>query len=76
MLFFVIFQQAPTLLIVVLAVIVWLAIIEVRGQKDMPLLQQVWWVLFVALLNFVGLIILRVYTYRRARGGDSTGKGS
>ncbi len=71
-LFFLIFQQAPTLLIVLLGVIVWLAVVEVRGQQEMPLLQKVWWVLFVLLTNFVGLIILRVYTYVKAQKADST----
>ena len=66
-LLFVIFQRAPTLLIVLLAVIVWLAIIEVRGQKEMPLLQKVWWVLFVLLTNFIGLIVLRIYTHQKSR---------
>lgn len=67
MLLFVIFQKAPPLLVVVLAVIVWLAIVEVRGQQEMPLLQKVWWVLFVLLTNFIGLVILRIYTYSKAR---------
>ncbi len=71
MILFVIFQRAPTLLIVLLAVIVWLAIIEVRGQQEMPLLQKVWWVLFVLLTNFVGLIILRIYTYEKRRRAGS-----
>jgi hypothetical protein len=65
-LFFFIFQQAPTLLIVLLGVIVWLAVVEVRGQQEMPLLQKVWWVLFVLLL-----IILRIYTYAKAKKTDS-----
>ncbi len=71
MILFVIFQRAPILLIVLLAVIVWLAIIEVRGQQEMPLLQKVWWVLFVLLTNFVGLIILRIYTYEKRRRAGS-----
>ena len=67
MILFVIFQRAPIPLIVLLGIMVYLAVIEVRGQDGMSLQGKAWWVMLVLLTNFPGLIALRVYTLLRAR---------
>jgi hypothetical protein len=64
--FFYVFGQAPLFLIVLLAIMVYLAFIEVY-REDMTWQWKLWWVLFVFLLNFVGLIILRIYMIVRKR---------
>jgi hypothetical protein len=61
--FFVLFQQAPIPLLILLAIMVYLAVIEVRNREDMSFQAKVWWVMLVFLTNFPGLIALRVYTF-------------
>ncbi len=76
MVLYVIFQQAPPWTVLLLAVMVWLAIIEVWSRDTMTPLQKVWWVLLVLLTNFIGLIALRAWIYwssrreSRDRSGD------
>ncbi len=67
MLLFVIFQEAPLWAILLLAVMVWLAMVEVWKKDTMTTLQKVWWVLLVLLTNFIGLIALRVWIYWSSR---------
>ncbi len=67
MLLFVIFQQAPLWALLLLAVMVWLALIEVWGRDTMTPLQKVWWVLLVLLTNFIGLLALRAWVYWSSR---------
>lgn len=67
MLLFVLFQRAPVFLVLLLAVMVYLAILELRGEQGMTFQAKVWWVLLVLLFNFPGLIALRVYTLIRRR---------
>jgi hypothetical protein len=63
MLFFVIYQKAPLPLLALLAIMVYLAVIEVRPREDMSFQAKVWWVMLVFLTNFPGLIALRIYTF-------------
>jgi len=67
MVLYVIFQQAPLWTVLLLAVMVWLAMIEVWKRDTMTPLQKVWWVLLVLLTNFIGLIALRVWIYWSSR---------
>ena len=67
MILFVIFQRAPIPLIVLLGIMVYLAVIEVRGLEGMSLQGKVWWVMLVLLTNFPGLIALRIYALVRGR---------
>jgi len=67
---FVLLQSVQPLLALMLAGMVYLAVIEVRPRQDMTLQSKVWWVMLVLLFNVVGLIALRIYTFvldRRAR---------
>jgi hypothetical protein len=61
--FFVVFQRAPIPLVVLLAIMVYLAVIEVRQRDDMSFQAKFWWVMLVFLTNFPGLIALRIYTF-------------
>ena len=63
MIFFVLTQRAPIPLLVLLAIMVYLAVIEVRNREDMSFQAKVWWVMLVFLTNFPGLIVLRIYTF-------------
>jgi TctA family transporter len=65
---FYLFDRAPPLLILLLAIMVYLAFIEVRNEPDMAWQVKLWWILLVFLTNFLGLIALRIYvTVRRRR---------
>jgi TctA family transporter len=65
---FYLFDRAPPLLILLLAIMVYLAFIEVRNEPDMTWQVKLWWVLLVFLTNFIGLIALRIFvTVRRRR---------
>jgi hypothetical protein len=67
-LFFYLFDRAPPLLILLLAIMVYLAFIEVRNEPDMTWQVKLWWILLVFLTNFIGLIALRIFvTVRRRR---------
>ena len=63
MIFFVLFQRAPIPLLILLAIMVYLAVIEVRPREDMSFQAKFWWVTLVFLTNFPGLIALRIYTF-------------
>jgi hypothetical protein len=67
MIFFVLTQRAPIPLLVLLAIMVYLAVIEVRNQEWMTFQTKVWWVMLVFLFNFPALIALRIYTFVRNR---------
>ncbi len=68
MVLYVIFPgQAPLWTVLLLAVMVWLAMIEVWKRDTMAPLQKVWWVLLVLLTNFIGLLALRVWIYWSSR---------
>ena len=71
MILFVLIQSAPLFPALLLAAMVYLAVIEVRAQPDMTFQARLWWVLLVFMTNFPGLIALRIYTLirRRRRGG-------
>ncbi len=76
MLLFVIIQEAPLWAILLLAVMVWLAMVEVWKRDTMTTLQKVWWVLLVLLTNFIGLIALRVWIYWSSRRESRDRSGS
>lgn len=61
MILFVLIQKAPLFLVALLAIMVYLAVIEVRNEPDMTFQVKVWWVMLVFLTNFPGLIALRIY---------------
>ena len=73
MIFFVLYQRAPIPLLVLLVIMVYLAVIEVRPRDDMSLQAKFWWVMLVFLTNFPGLIALRIYTFilNRRRAANS-----
>jgi hypothetical protein len=58
---FVLIQKAPLFLVALLAIMVYLAVIEVRNEPGMSFQVKFWWVMLVFLTNFPGLIALRVY---------------
>jgi hypothetical protein len=67
MILFVLTGAAPAILVLTLIVMCYLAGYELWKEKDLPFLWKAWWVLFVFLLNVVGLAIFWIWlaTWRR-----------
>ena len=61
MIVFVLTGAAPPILILTLVVMCYLAGYELWKEHDIPFLWKAWWVLFVFLLNVVGLAIFWVW---------------
>jgi hypothetical protein len=76
MILFVLTQRAPLPILLLLAIMVYLAVIEVRNREDMSFQAKVWWVMLVFLANFPGLIALRIYTFwlNRRRSAEAKPK--
>lgn len=64
---FVITQQAPPIMILVLLVAIYLTVWDLWNE-DMPFLTKAWWVLLVFLLHVIGYLIFRVFIAARRRG--------
>jgi hypothetical protein len=61
MILFVLTGAAPPILVLTLVVMCYLAGYELWKEQDIPFLWKAWWVLFVFLLNVVGLAIFWVW---------------
>jgi hypothetical protein len=69
-LLFVLFQQVPVVLLLVLVVCLYLVWIDIR-QEDVDFQVKVWWFLFVFLLHVPGYLIFRGWiALRRHRAGE------
>ena len=67
MVLFVLTGQAPPILVLTLLAMCYLAGYELWKEKDLPFLLKAWWVLFVFLLNVVGLGIFWLWLAVRRR---------
>ena len=67
MILFVFTGQAPLILVVTLLIMCYLAGYELWKEQDLPFLWKAWWVLFVFLLNIVGLGIFWIWLATRRR---------
>lgn len=69
-LLFVLFQQVPWILLLVLGVCLYLVWIDIR-EEDVDFQVKVWWFLFVFLLHVPGYLIFRGWiAFRRHRAGE------
>jgi hypothetical protein len=73
MIIFVITQQLPPVLLIALGIVVYLTVLELWNEDDMPLLVKAFWVLFVFLGHVLGYGIFRAWLalHRRGRGADA-----
>jgi hypothetical protein len=62
-------QQAPPILIVALLILVYLTILELRNEKDLPFLWKAWWALFVFLGHVAGFAVFWIWLLFRRRAG-------
>jgi small-conductance mechanosensitive channel len=71
MLVFVIFQSTPPIMLLVLAVTLYLVVMDLRVEEDLEFTYKVWWFLFVLLTHVPGYLIFRVWiAVRRHRRQD------
>jgi hypothetical protein len=70
-LLFVIFQQVPLILLLVLIVCLYLVWVDVKDEPDLDFQIKVWWFLLVLLLHVPGYLIFRLWiaAHRRRAGG-------
>ena len=68
-LLFVLFQQVPWVLLLVLVVCLYLVWVDIR-QEDLDFQVKAWWFLFVFLLHVVGYLIFRGWIAMRRRRAD------
>ena len=65
MILFAITQQAPPILVVALLILVYLTILELRRETDLPFLWKAWWAVFVFLAHVAGFAIFWIWLFRR-----------
>lgn len=71
MVLFVLTGAAPPILLLVLAVTLYLVIIDVKDEPGLAFLHKAWWFLFVLLLHVPGYLIFRVWiAVRRHRRSE------
>ena len=73
MLLFVIFQQVPLILLLVLIVCLYLVWVDVKDEPDLEFQIKVWWFLLVLLLHVPGYLIFRLWiaVHRRRASGQA-----
>ena len=69
MIVFALTQQAPLILVLALLIFVYLTILELRNEKDLPFLWKAWWALFVFLGHIAGFAIFWIWLLLRRRAG-------
>lgn len=71
MLLFVLTQSTPPIMLLVLAVALYLTVMDLRQEDDLDFTPKVWWFLFVLLTHVPGYLIFRVWiAVRRHRRDD------
>jgi hypothetical protein len=61
MLLFVLTQSAPPIMLLVLAVALYLVVMDLRQEDDLEFTAKVWWFLFVLLTHVPGYLVFRVW---------------
>jgi hypothetical protein len=67
MIVFALTQQAPPVLILALLILVYLTILELRKETDVPFLMKAWWTLLVFLGHVAGFAVFWIWLFMRRR---------
>ena len=67
MLLFVLFQQVPLILLLVLGICLYLVWADVKDEPGLEFQVKIWWFLLVLLLHVPGYLIFRVWIAVRRR---------
>ena len=74
MLLFVIFQQVPLILLLILVVCLYLVWVDVKDEPDLEFQIKLWWFMLVLLLHVLGYLIFRVWIAVRRRERRANGQ--
>jgi hypothetical protein len=70
---FVLTGSAPPIMLLVLAVALYLVVIDVKDEPDLAFLHKAWWFMFVVLFHVPGYLVFRVWiAVRRHRRGKES----
>ena len=69
-LLFVIFQQVPLILLLILGICLYLVWVDVKDEPDLEFQVKIWWFLLVLLLHVPGYLIFRLWIAARRRRAD------
>ena len=71
MLLFVFTQSVPPIMLLVLAVTLYLVVIDVKDEPGLAFLHKAWWFMFVLLTHVPGYLVFRVWiAVRRHRRNE------
>ena len=71
MLLFVLTDSVPPIMLLVLAVTLYLVVIDVKDEPGLAFLHKAWWFMFVVMTHVPGYLIFRVWiAVRRHRRKD------
>ena len=70
MLLFVLTGSVPTVMLLVLAVTLYLVVIDVKDEPGLAFLHKAWWFMFVVLTHVPGYLIFRVWIAVRRHRRD------
>lgn len=65
MIVFALTQQAPPVLVLSLLILVYLTVLELRRESDLPFLWKAWWAVFVFLGHVVAFAAFWIWLFRR-----------
>jgi hypothetical protein len=68
MIVFALTQQAPPILVLALLILVYLTVLELRNEQDLPFLWKAWWAVFVFLAHVAGFAVFWIWLLRRRAG--------
>jgi hypothetical protein len=71
---FVIIQQVPLILLLVLIVCLYLVWADVKDEPDLEFQIKIWWFLLVLLLHVPGYLIFRLWIAVRRHGRRANGR--
>jgi hypothetical protein len=70
-LLFVLTQNVPPILLLVLAVTLYLVVIDIKDEPGLAFLHKAWWFMFVLLTHVPGYLVFRVWiAVRRHRRNE------
>jgi hypothetical protein len=67
MVVFALTQQAPPILVVSLLILVYLTVLELRNEEELPFLWKAWWALLVFLGHVAGYAVFWIWLFMRRR---------
>ena len=70
MLLFVLTQSVPPIMLLVLAVTLYLVVMDIKDEPGLAFLHKAWWFLFVLLCHVPGYLVFRVWLAVRRHRRD------